>query len=285
MLNSEIPWARIAAIWAELATAPVNAPDEALHHLFDLICELTRADDAICVVALRSLPRADWDTDPLHGWRWMHTFRYDDRHDVTFANFWSQDPKNTIHSRVLQKAVEGFGSHRALLKHDVIGDASWSESRVGPLFAHYGIKDRITAAYSLSSDIEVFFTVDRKKSARPFGEKERDILLATLPGVGPICLRLAMSFGFVGSKMKLTPRERETLIHLLDKKSEKEIADEMGLTVRSAHQYVVSIYRKFEVNSRAELMALWMSTPPMRQTRDDVARFATLDEDSEGISG
>ena len=42
---------------------------------------------------------------------------------------------------------------------------------------------------------------------------------------------------------------------LLGGASEKEIADRMGLSAHTVHQYVKSIYRAFGVRSRAELMA------------------------------
>jgi DNA-binding NarL/FixJ family response regulator len=67
-----------------------------------------------------------------------------------------------------------------------------------------------------------------------------------------------MSFGLYKHQKVLTPRQRETLLHLLDGYSEPEIAELMGLTTGSAHQYVVAVFRALNVSSRAELMAKWM---------------------------
>lgn len=53
----------------------------------------------------------------------------------------------------------------------------------------------------------------------------------------------------------LSPRATQTLGELLGGASEKEIADRMGLSAHTVHQYVKSIYRAFGVRSRAELMA------------------------------
>ncbi len=53
----------------------------------------------------------------------------------------------------------------------------------------------------------------------------------------------------------LSPRATQTLRELLGGASEKEIADRMGLSAHTVHQYVKSIYRAFGVRSRAELMA------------------------------
>ncbi len=56
----------------------------------------------------------------------------------------------------------------------------------------------------------------------------------------------------------LTEREKETLECLLAGLSEKEIALELNLSVRTIHDYVTSIYRKLGFNSRAGLMSAYI---------------------------
>ena len=53
----------------------------------------------------------------------------------------------------------------------------------------------------------------------------------------------------------LSRRAAQTLGELLSGLSEKEIADRMGLSAHTVHQYVKTVYRAFGVRSRAELMA------------------------------
>jgi DNA-binding CsgD family transcriptional regulator len=53
----------------------------------------------------------------------------------------------------------------------------------------------------------------------------------------------------------LTPRQRETLDCLLAGHSEKQIALELGRSPHTVHIYVKAIYRAFNVNTRAELLA------------------------------
>ncbi|HIB64533.1 MAG TPA: response regulator transcription factor, partial [Phycisphaerales bacterium] len=43
--------------------------------------------------------------------------------------------------------------------------------------------------------------------------------------------------------------------------SEKEIAAELMLSPRTVHKYVEHLFRHFQVNSRAQLMALWTRFP------------------------
>jgi DNA-binding NarL/FixJ family response regulator len=57
------------------------------------------------------------------------------------------------------------------------------------------------------------------------------------------------------SSESLSPRLRQTLDCLLEGHSEKEIADRLGLSATTIHQYVTALYRHFGVQSRAQLMA------------------------------
>jgi len=62
---------------------------------------------------------------------------------------------------------------------------------------------------------------------------------------GRECLRLE----------SLSPRLRQTLAHLLEGDSEKEVAAQLGLSVPTTHQYVTTLYRHFGVRSRSQLIA------------------------------
>jgi DNA-binding CsgD family transcriptional regulator len=56
----------------------------------------------------------------------------------------------------------------------------------------------------------------------------------------------------------LTPRERQTLRHLLFGRSEQTIANYMRISTGTVHIHTRRIFRKFRVNSRAKLMALFL---------------------------
>ena len=58
--------------------------------------------------------------------------------------------------------------------------------------------------------------------------------------------------------LRLRPRHHETLDLLLSGNDEKKIARKLGLSRHTVHDYVKAIYRRFEVNSRGELLALWV---------------------------
>jgi DNA-binding NarL/FixJ family response regulator len=79
-----------------------------------------------------------------------------------------------------------------------------------------------------------------------------------------------------GAEMQLAPSHttfhdlprhlRQTLFCLLEGASEKEAAARLGLSRHTVHGYVTALYRRFGVNSRAELLVLclrsWPTDPP-----------------------
>lgn len=61
--------------------------------------------------------------------------------------------------------------------------------------------------------------------------------------------------GPLATVVVLPRRQQQTLALLLEGKREKEVADELGLSPSTVHEYVRALYRHFGVSSRAELSA------------------------------
>jgi DNA-binding NarL/FixJ family response regulator len=57
----------------------------------------------------------------------------------------------------------------------------------------------------------------------------------------------------------LTQRELQTLKQLLMGRSEAEAAKKIGVSAASVHIYIRNLFKKFRVNSRAKLMAVFTS--------------------------
>jgi DNA-binding NarL/FixJ family response regulator len=64
------------------------------------------------------------------------------------------------------------------------------------------------------------------------------------------------------SRDGLSKRLRETLSLLLEGYSEKQVASELNLGVRTVHDYVTMLYQHFQVSSRAELLAYFIRRTP-----------------------
>lgn len=107
----------------------------------------------------------------------------------------------------------------------------------------------------------MFISVNRFHDDPPFQPRQRTLLRlvhdAIMPYVGK---RLALEGQ--ASMHGLTPRRREALQWLLDGISERELAQRMGISHATAHQYVGDLYRHFNVNTRAELMAYFIHRHP-----------------------
>ncbi len=58
----------------------------------------------------------------------------------------------------------------------------------------------------------------------------------------------------------LAPRVRQTLEYLLAGDSEKQIAARMGVSPHTVHCYVKALYRSYEVSSRGELLARFVTS-------------------------
>lgn len=93
--------------------------------------------------------------------------------------------------------------------------------------------------------------------ARPrFSWRERSIVCALHPEVAWLYRADVMLLS--PETRALSPRERETLEHLLAGKAEKQIAHQMGVKFNTIHHYVKSLHRHFGVSTRSELLAQWV---------------------------
>jgi DNA-binding CsgD family transcriptional regulator len=61
-----------------------------------------------------------------------------------------------------------------------------------------------------------------------------------------------------GAAARLSPRQQQTLRHLLAGDSEKQIAEKLSRSPHTVHTYVKAIYRNFRVSSRGELLSLFV---------------------------
>jgi DNA-binding CsgD family transcriptional regulator len=108
-------------------------------------------------------------------------------------------------------------------------------------------------------------SVDRPHGAAPFGPREVTLLKLLHDEIAPLIgVRLATEAHLC--RDGLSKRLNETLSLLLDGRSEKEAARELGLGARTVHDYVTMLYEHFRVSSRAELLAYFIRRTPEPRT-------------------
>jgi len=66
--------------------------------------------------------------------------------------------------------------------------------------------------------------------------------------------------------LRLSARQRQTLYLLLEGRSEREMAQDLGISVHTAHAHVKSLYLLFSVSSRPELMARFVALKHQRES-------------------
>lgn len=111
--------------------------------------------------------------------------------------------------------------------------------------------------------VGVIFRRKNKKRAAPFTQRELSLLNLLFENVNWLNSS-EMDAPASDALESLSPREQQVLLLLLDGKSPKEAAKELGLSAHTVTDYLKQIYSKLEVNSRGELLARFISSgsPP-----------------------
>jgi DNA-binding CsgD family transcriptional regulator len=135
---------------------------------------------------------------------------------------------------------------------ELVSDGEWYRSTAFAYRRRAHCDHQLTSMCQVSSTHASCIAIHRGTSERDFSDRERRLLalfhveLGRLIG-GP--LASAMS-----SEPPLSPRLRQTLACLAEGDSEKQVAVRMGISRTTVHQYVTMLYRRYGVQSRAELI-------------------------------
>ena len=228
------------------AADPHGAAQELLHGCFDVFGGRT----GFVIITSRVAPNS---SDPMDGWQVLAYHRVAAPEVHTAWDEW-QAQGHILHDPYIRTSINTAGTHRILPQP--------ASTEPGPTVANLlhrtNVELRLVAIHSLSGNIELHLGIDFH-----YGDPSpSDVLLSELQAMvdhlAPVTRRIAMALGIQEGKAPLSPRLQQTLCLLLSGGSEKEIAGELGLAASTVHQYVVALYRHFEVQSRAELMALWL---------------------------
>jgi DNA-binding CsgD family transcriptional regulator len=248
--------ARVFALWDDLSEFEAGQCEPAAAHLMDALCAATGAWNATWAGAVRVGGAAD--SDPLRGWRVAAVQALkavaphrDEGHFKEILKEWERreiDPSFLLPMRDVG-AFRTYAFRRDL-------PADWFETSF--YRRHYeavGTRDAVFVAFPLNQDCESHFGF---YADRPFSPDAIALLGYALRGIKWFHRHLMMGSGLLAASAPLTPAERRVLQLLLTKASEKEIARQAEIATSTAHQHVTSIFRKFGVRSRAELMSLWL---------------------------
>ncbi|GAA5232785.1 helix-turn-helix transcriptional regulator [Verticiella sediminum] len=254
---------RVQALWDELADFDAAAVDAARDHLLAGLCRLVDGCNAAWVGAVRmGDPQPG---DPVSGWR---------PRSIRFLR-----PTRPLDSAALEQArqleagtvdlttvrqVEQAGRYRTNRLADLVPAAWFEGAYYRVYYAGAGHHDAIWAGVPINEDAEVYFGVFRGAEQPRYTESERDLVALVLRGLRWFHRQQMLGHGLHISASPLTPVERAVLQGLLRGLPEKQIAAQQGQSPHTTHEYVTRIFRKYNVNQRAALMALWLGrqAPP-----------------------
>jgi DNA-binding CsgD family transcriptional regulator len=123
-----------------------------------------------------------------------------------------------------------------------------------PAWAAGGFGHLLMSTYSLNDNIASVISFTRRANKPRYTERERMLVHLLFSQVDWLH-RSGLNLPSGKTVLKLTPRERQVLIHLMGGDALKQIATKMGLSRNTIDTYVKSIYRQLNVSSRPELMA------------------------------
>lgn len=248
----------VRELWRELAEFPASRPREALEHCMERLTEIVGACNVSWMAAIRE-PESSPD-DPMRGWSAADIVVLHDsdafaqRHEATLTEFKTEvvDPQSAA-------MVARAGTTRAVLRAALVDDEAWERSWLyREVLRPLGVEDRLVGSFPVSPTAESYFGLDRAPGDPPFDGRARDVLHLFLSGFPLFHDEQLRVRGLLDASQPLSPRERTVLKLLLTGRSEQGMADALELSFHTVHEYVISIYRKFGVNSRAELTARWL---------------------------
>jgi DNA-binding CsgD family transcriptional regulator len=252
---------RVFQLWDELAAFPSAEIVRAWRHLATTISGWIQADMFYWVATVRLLHGEQAANDPLFGWR------------VKVVEF--LDPPTVAEKQAAQRelgdrldepgmttiaAVRDSGTFRVhRLHHEFIDlDKFRTTDYYREHFVELGIRDELFVACPLSPEAEAFYVFNRRKIDGLYTAADADLAGYALRGLSWFHRQMFYSHGLLVAQEPLTPTQREVLQLLLSEKSEKAIAAELGQSYNTTHTHVKEIFRKYNVKSRAGLMAVWL---------------------------
>jgi DNA-binding NarL/FixJ family response regulator len=148
------------------------------------------------------------------------------------------------------------GRHVVRTRRQLVSDFNWYRSVAWNEYRRpANIDDQLTSVYQVSDDGAIsVIALHRAGGEREFSPRQQRVLSFFHGELGGLIGRSLVS-ATEPRPDNLSPRLRQTLACLLEGDSEKQVAAHLGLSQATTHEYVTALYRRFGVQSRAQLMA------------------------------
>jgi DNA-binding CsgD family transcriptional regulator len=169
--------------------------------------------------------------------------------------------------------VRAHGRNRAATTHRMSDLVPLARLRRTPLFNEYyrplGIAHVVAVPVHVRGSELVSFVLNR--AGRDFSERDRDCLELMRPHLGGL-FRLSRELESArgawgvpapasGDGAGVTPRERDVMRWLAAGKTDRDIADILGISRRTVHKHLQRIYEKLGVETRTAAAVRWLRLP------------------------
>jgi len=251
---------RVYQLWDELAAYPSSDIDRAWRHLAQSLADWIGAKSAFWVGTVRLEHGERAARDFMLGWR---TKAVEFLHPPTEKEATAAKAQLTgdlkdpgLCSIASMRGSGVFRVHRlrdGFVDFEALCRTEYYRTR----YLDLGVDDQLWVGSPISPETEGYFVFSREGSH--FSEADAELVGMTVRPLNWFHRQMFYSHGLLVAQEPLTPTQREVLHLLLSDKSEKQIAAEMGQSYHTTHRHVTEIFRKYDVKSRAGLMAIWLS--------------------------
>jgi len=248
---------RVHALWDKLPDFSAAKAEEGLHVLMQELGELFGSQNFIYFGTVRFT--IDSASDSRKRWR-VHSVTYlhhTDELDKAAKEQLRNYQRGKFDLLDVRNVAEA-GTYRVNRLVDLVPPEWFNSDFYHRHYRSVGHADAIWAGIPVNEDAEVFCGLFRDGQHPAFSTEERDAFGQALRGLKWFHRQLLLNRGVMVAKSPLTPTEQKVLNGLLSGHSEKVIADMAAHSYNTTHAHVRTIFRKFGVQNRASLMALWL---------------------------
>lgn len=254
---------RLQGIWDKLAEFPEpQLGNEGLQFLLKSISELIDADHGYWLSGMR-IKHLAAESDPMFGWRPGPVFYYQEppgSTSIAKSSLKGVEAGRTAPGESTVNHIRNAGRFRATLMRDHVSPDFYRSDHYRRFYASRNITDSLFVVAPVNSDTEVYFCFNRVGEQPPFTQDELSMAADTLRSLNWFHKKVLLGHGLLIACKALTPTEKRVMRLLLTNLSEKQIAANLQQKPDTTHKHISNIYRKFNINSRTALIAIWLGT-------------------------
>ncbi|MGJ7489784.1 helix-turn-helix transcriptional regulator [Variovorax sp. ZT4R33] len=246
----------IYALWDRLADFSMGESDAALIHLLDALCQILGAQNALWCASLRlAVPAAG---DRLDGWRprLVRLLHAVPAVAASVQQRFDQLGSANVDASLLQ-AVTGDAPFRVQRLVDAVAPAWFDGEHYRRHYLGIGFADSMSVRWALNADVRIHCILFRDAATPRFDAADKEPFALAVRGLKWFLRRQLLGHGLLMASTPLTSAERDLLPALIEDRTEKQIAQDLGQSSHDIHVQVKSIYGKYGVTKRSALSALW----------------------------